>query len=131
MARNAGGPEGSAAEDPAMREEFWSDVKRRRLRRASSNQALEKAGRVADFLEFAELMCQDALDARGVLRLSLPRGAPDARRRGQARRRQVRATSPPGSTRATARPPSATQEPLTFEDVNLAHEELQVRPPRR
>ena len=29
---------------------------------AGFNQTLEKAGRVADFLEFAELMCQDALD---------------------------------------------------------------------
>ena len=29
--------------------------------RDSFNQSLEKAGRVADFLEFAELMCQDAL----------------------------------------------------------------------
>ena len=34
----------------------------------SFNQSLEKAGRVADFFELAELMCQDALRPRGVLR---------------------------------------------------------------
>ena len=34
----------------------------------ASNHALEKAGRVADFLEFGELMCHDALDARRELR---------------------------------------------------------------
>ncbi|MGH2898518.1 MAG: fumarate reductase/succinate dehydrogenase flavoprotein subunit, partial [Solirubrobacteraceae bacterium] len=45
---------------PALRDEFW-----RRVTvlggRDSFNQSLEKAGRVADFLEFAELMCNDAL----------------------------------------------------------------------
>ncbi|RAY14523.1 fumarate reductase/succinate dehydrogenase flavoprotein subunit [Actinomadura craniellae] len=45
---------------PALREEFW-----RRVRVPGSgddlNQSLEKAGRVADFFELAELMCVDAL----------------------------------------------------------------------
>ena len=45
---------------PALREEFWRDVTV--LGGTESfNQTLEKAGRVADFLEFAELMCTDAL----------------------------------------------------------------------
>jgi succinate dehydrogenase / fumarate reductase flavoprotein subunit len=45
---------------PALREEFWRDVSVLGGR-DSFNQSLEKAGRVADFLEFAELMCKDAL----------------------------------------------------------------------
>ena len=45
---------------PAIREEFWKNV--RVLGDGESrNQALEKAGRVADFLEFGELLCRDAL----------------------------------------------------------------------
>ncbi len=45
---------------PKLREEFWNDLK---LPGASDglNQSLEHAGRVADFLEFGELMCRDAL----------------------------------------------------------------------
>ena len=43
-----------------LREEYWSDV--RVIGRSEDlNQSLEKAGRVADFLEFAEVMCHDAL----------------------------------------------------------------------
>jgi succinate dehydrogenase / fumarate reductase flavoprotein subunit len=45
---------------PKLREEFWSDV-RVPGRNAELNQSLEKAGRVADFFELAELMCIDAL----------------------------------------------------------------------
>ena len=43
-----------------LREEFWSDL-RVTDGSAEINQALEYAGRVADFLELAELMCRDAL----------------------------------------------------------------------
>jgi len=46
---------------PALREEFWRDL--RILGGADQlNQELEKAGRVADYFELAELMCIDALD---------------------------------------------------------------------
>jgi succinate dehydrogenase / fumarate reductase flavoprotein subunit len=45
---------------PQLRDEFWRDVTVLGGT-ASFNQTLEKAGRVADFLEFAELMCKDAL----------------------------------------------------------------------
>ena len=90
------------------------------------NQSLEKAGRVADFLELGELMCRDALDARGVVRRPLPRGVPDAGRRGAARRRAASATSRRGSDRATAQPQIRHEEPLAFENVHLAHAELQV-----
>jgi succinate dehydrogenase / fumarate reductase flavoprotein subunit len=45
---------------PKLREEFWRDVNVPGSD-AELNQALEKAGRVADFFELAELMCKDAL----------------------------------------------------------------------
>ena len=45
---------------PALREEFWENVNI--LGESEElNPALERAGRVADFLEFGELLCQDAL----------------------------------------------------------------------
>jgi succinate dehydrogenase / fumarate reductase flavoprotein subunit len=63
MARNAAGLREALARIPELREEFWSrgsginvpgDEK-------DLNQSLERAGRVADFLEFGELMCTDAI----------------------------------------------------------------------
>ena len=45
---------------PALREEFWNDLKLPGGDR-ELNQSLEHAGRLADFLEFGELMCRDAL----------------------------------------------------------------------
>ena len=51
------------AKIPALREEFWKNVNVPG-NGEEFNQSLERAGRVADFLEFAELMCLDALDAR-------------------------------------------------------------------
>ena len=60
MARNADGLRRALGRIPELREEFWKNVN---VPGSASelNQALEKAGRVADFLEFAELMCTDAL----------------------------------------------------------------------
>ncbi len=48
------------SEIPAIRDEFWTNV-RVLGNNESMNQSLERAGRVADFLEFGELMCRDAL----------------------------------------------------------------------
>lgn len=61
MARNASGLQDALAKFPEMREQFWNDLQ---VSGAGEefNQELEKAGRVADFFEFAELMCRDALD---------------------------------------------------------------------
>lgn len=61
MARNKAGLETAIQKIRELREEFWKDV---RVLGAGEtmNQSLEKAGRVADFLEFGELMCIDALD---------------------------------------------------------------------
>jgi len=59
MARNKAGLEKALSDIPALREEFWKDV--RVLGGNSLNQSLEKAGRVADFFELGELMVRDAL----------------------------------------------------------------------
>jgi succinate dehydrogenase / fumarate reductase flavoprotein subunit len=60
MARNAAGLRKALARLPELREEFWRDVNVPGSG-TELNQALERAGRVADFLELAELMCRDAL----------------------------------------------------------------------
>ena len=61
MARNEAGLKKALAQIPKLRDEFWSDLKI--LGSGEElNQMLEQAGRVADFLEFAEMMCYDALD---------------------------------------------------------------------
>ncbi len=61
MARNATGLKDALQKIPELREEFWQNVIVPGDHEAL-NQSLEKAGRVADFLEFAELMCIDALE---------------------------------------------------------------------
>ena len=60
MARNAEGLNKALRLIPELRTEFWRDVNVPGSD-AELNQALEKAGRVADFLELGELMCLDAL----------------------------------------------------------------------
>jgi succinate dehydrogenase / fumarate reductase flavoprotein subunit len=60
MARNTAGLKDALQRLPALRAEFWRDVNVPGSD-AELNQALEKAGRVADFLELGELMCRDAL----------------------------------------------------------------------
>ena len=60
MARSADGLRKALAKIPDLREEFWRNVNVPGSD-AELNQALERAGRVADFLELGELMCRDAL----------------------------------------------------------------------
>jgi succinate dehydrogenase / fumarate reductase flavoprotein subunit len=61
IARNADGLREAIQEIPSLRDRFWNDLKivgsGEQL-----NQSLEHAGRLADFLEFGELMCRDALE---------------------------------------------------------------------
>jgi succinate dehydrogenase / fumarate reductase flavoprotein subunit len=59
MARNRTGLEKALSEIPALKAEFWKDV--RVLGDGPMNQSLERAGRVADFFELGELMVRDAL----------------------------------------------------------------------
>ncbi len=61
MARNTKGLQDAISEIKEIRNEFWKDL--RVLGSANEfNPELEKAGRVADFLELGELMCMDALE---------------------------------------------------------------------
>ena len=60
MARNKSGLESALKRIPELREEFWNNVKVSG-EAGEFNQQLERAGRVADFLEFGELFAKDAL----------------------------------------------------------------------
>ena len=118
MARSAGSLQHALAEIPRLREEFWRSV-RVTGRGEEFNQALEKAGRVADFLEFAELMCRDAHHREescgGHFRTE--HQTPD----GEAERDDenfcyVAAWEYRGDNQA----PALHREPLEFENVKLA-----------
>ena len=63
MARNQHGLESAIGKVRELREQFWSNLNLPGSD-AELNQALEKAGRVADFFELGELMCLDALERR-------------------------------------------------------------------
>jgi succinate dehydrogenase / fumarate reductase flavoprotein subunit len=63
MARNEAGLKKAMALIPELREEFWENVNVPG-EPGELNQALERAGRVADFLELGELICLDALERR-------------------------------------------------------------------
>jgi len=61
MARTKEGLEEALRKIPEIRKDFWENVK---IPGSADgvNMELEKAGRVADFIDFAEVMCHDALD---------------------------------------------------------------------
>ena len=61
MARNAQGLQEAIAEIQQLKKEFWSDV-RIPGEIKEMNPELDKANRVADFIELGELMCKDALN---------------------------------------------------------------------
>jgi succinate dehydrogenase / fumarate reductase, flavoprotein subunit len=116
MARNADGLKQALSEIPPIREEFWRDVN---VPGSDThlNQALEKAGRVADFLELAELMCLDALHREescgGHFREEYQ--SPD----GEALRRDDE-YSYVAAWEHTGGEPRLHREPLEFERVKLA-----------
>jgi succinate dehydrogenase / fumarate reductase flavoprotein subunit len=61
MARNAQGLQEAITEIRQLREEFWRDITIPGKAINDFNPELDKAGRVADFIELGELMCIDAL----------------------------------------------------------------------
>ena len=63
MSRNEKDLKDAIEEISALREDFWNNVKVPGTK-DTLNQELEKAGRVADFLELGELFAKDALDRR-------------------------------------------------------------------
>jgi succinate dehydrogenase / fumarate reductase flavoprotein subunit len=118
MSRTAAGLEEAIAAICALRERFWADVYVGG-RGEDLNQALEHAGRVADFLEFAELMCRDALHREESCgchfreEYQTPEGEPQ---RDDARFGYVAAWE----FRGVGEPPVLHREPLAFEAVHLA-----------
>ena len=87
---------------------------------AELNQALEKAGRVADFLELGELMCRDALHREESCGGHFREEYQTDGRRGAARRRAIRLRRGLGVHRARTRSRACTRSRWTFEYVHLA-----------
>ncbi len=118
MGRNEAGLKKAMAEIPGIREEFWKNA----IVPGNNeeiNQALERAGRVADFLEFAELMVYDALMRRescGCHFREESQTQEGEALRNDAEYRYVAAWEYTG----VGKTPTLYKEPLTFENVQLA-----------
>jgi len=117
MARSRESLTRALEEIPRLREEFWSGL---RVTGAGEelNQELERAGRVADFLELAELLCLDALHREescgGHFRVE--HQTPD----GEALRDDGKfAYVAAWEWKGTGEPPTLHKEPLVFEHVPL------------
>ncbi|HTX69182.1 MAG TPA: fumarate reductase/succinate dehydrogenase flavoprotein subunit [Thermoleophilia bacterium] len=118
MARSDAGLRRALEKIPVLREEFHKNV-RVLGTEEELNQSLEKAGRVADFLELAELMCIDALhrteSCGGHFRVESETADGEARR-DDANFCYVAAWE----WTAAGRPPALHKELLAFEHVHLA-----------
>jgi len=118
MARNAEGLEGVLKRIPELRREFWENVTVTG-EGGDLNLELEKAGRVADFMEFAELICRDALtrteSCGGHFRTEYQTEEGEASR-NDADFAHVSVWQYQGEDNA----PLMDKEPLTFEEVHLA-----------
>ncbi|HEY5974029.1 MAG TPA: fumarate reductase/succinate dehydrogenase flavoprotein subunit, partial [Geobacteraceae bacterium] len=103
---------------PAIREEFWQNLKVSGTNE-ETNQQLENAGRTADFLEFAELLSRDALHRNescgGHFRTE--HQYPD----GEAKRDDANyCYSAAWEFKGVGKEPELHKEPLKFENVHLA-----------
>jgi len=118
MARSEQSLKKALNEIPAIREEFWHNVSVTGGGQ-ELNQALEYAGRVADFLEFAELLCHDALDrdescgAHFRIEHQMPDGEA---KRNDEKYSYVSAWEYTGVDKS----PVLHKEPLEFEEVHLS-----------
>jgi succinate dehydrogenase / fumarate reductase flavoprotein subunit len=118
MARTAQGLSEALEAIPVLREQFWAEV-RVPGQGQELNQSLEKAGRVADFLELAELICRDALHRNescgGHFREEYQ--TPD----GEALRDDEHfAYVAAWEYKGEGHVPELNKEPLTFDHVHLA-----------
>jgi len=117
MSRDREGLEKALQQIPALKAEFWSDL-RLLGTEESMNQSLERAGRVADFLELAELMVRDALDREescgGHFRLEHQTEDGEARRDDENY-----AFVSAWQWNGEESPPTRHMEPLEFEYVAL------------
>jgi len=116
MARNEAGLKRALAKIPELREQFWKNVSVLGTGE-ELNQSLENAGRVADFLEFGELMCLDALNRNescgGHFREEFQTPEGEAKRNdNQYSYAAAWEYAGPGKT------PILNKEPLTFEYVH-------------
>jgi succinate dehydrogenase / fumarate reductase, flavoprotein subunit len=118
MARDAAGLNKALELIPKLREEFWRDV--RVLGSGQElNQSLEHAGRLADFLELAELMCLDALDREESCgaHFRIEHQTPD----GEALRHdETFAYVAAWEYAGDGKTPILNKEPLVFENVALS-----------
>jgi succinate dehydrogenase / fumarate reductase flavoprotein subunit len=118
MSRSAEGLKTALARIPELRNEFWHNL---RLTGSGEelNQSLEKAARVADFIELAELMCVDALNRAESCGAHFREESqtPD----GEALRDDEHFSNVSAwEWKGMGQQPVLHQEPLTFEHVHLA-----------
>jgi succinate dehydrogenase / fumarate reductase flavoprotein subunit len=117
MSRNAPGLKTAIEKVAELRSQYWREV-RVVGSNEELNQELEKAGRLADFLEFAELMCRDALHREescgGHFREEYKTPDGEAKRNDE-KFRYVAAWEWTG----TGQNPALHKEPLVFEQVHL------------
>jgi succinate dehydrogenase / fumarate reductase flavoprotein subunit len=118
MARDRAGLEEAIKKIPELREEFWKNVN---VLGGNDelNQSLEKAGRVADFLEFGELMCRDALQREescgGHFRTEYQT------EEGEAKRNDEKfCHASVWEFKGSNQTPALHQEQLVFENIKLA-----------
>jgi succinate dehydrogenase / fumarate reductase flavoprotein subunit len=118
MARSAEGLKKAIGLIRALRDQYWKDVKVLGTGE-EPNQSLEKAGRVADFFELAELMCVDALQrdesCGGHFRVEYQTGEGEAQRNDDEYL-YVSAWEYAGEKSE----PKLHKEPLAYEEVKLA-----------
>ncbi len=117
MARNRAGLTSLLKEIPELREQFWKNV-RVGGANESLNQSLERAGRVADFLEFAELLVRDALHREESCGGHFREEYQDE---GEAKRNdEAFAYAAAWEWTGEGKEPVLHKEPLVFENVKLA-----------
>jgi succinate dehydrogenase / fumarate reductase flavoprotein subunit len=118
MARNEAGLKKALQIIPSLREEFWKNINVPG-EEGSLNQSLERAGRVADYLELAELLCLDALERRescgGHFREEFQYPDGEAKRDDESFA-HVAAWEYQGPEKK----PLRNIEPLTYEEVKMA-----------
>ncbi|GAA3073197.1 hypothetical protein GCM10020254_16280 [Streptomyces goshikiensis] len=117
MARTDAGLRKALARIPEIREEFWRRIKVPGSG-AEFNQSLEKANRIVDYLELAELMCLDALHRAESCGGHFREESQTPRRRSRPPRRGVRLRGRLGVPGHRRRPRPAQGRPR-----------LRVRPP--
>ena len=118
MARSKESLTEAIAKIPAIREEFWKNVKVSGTG-AEFNQQLENAGRTAEFLEFGELICRDALhrdeSCGGHFRVEHQYAD------GEAKRNDADyAYAAAWEFKGVDKEPELHKEPLKFENIHLA-----------